>query len=56
MENIEKTILLFEINAKIEIVQDVIIDLLNTGEITLIDKYVALRSELQAEKKQIKQS
>ena len=54
MKNIDKTIRLFELEAKIELIYDIILDALGCGNLVIYEKYSKLRDELVTEFKELK--
>ena len=50
MKHFEIYLDIFEVNGKIEVVQDIIIDMLKIGNMELYDKYLKVRAELEKNK------
>jgi len=54
MENIEKTIRICELEAKIDLTYEIILDALGYGNLVIYEKYSKLRDELETEFKELK--
>ena len=50
MKHFEIYLDIFEVNGKIEVVQDIIIDMLKIGNMEFYDKYSKIRAELEKKK------